>query len=46
MIIFRPRYGEPDQTHPEFSLVLSKKQNYDTVRRFIHEIDALTRTSL
>ncbi|KAJ8502185.1 hypothetical protein ONZ45_g11886 [Pleurotus djamor] len=29
MIIFRPRFGDPDHDHPEFSLVLSKKQNYD-----------------
>ncbi|KAF4576508.1 hypothetical protein EYR40_000746 [Pleurotus pulmonarius] len=29
MIIFRPKFDEPDHDHPEFSLVLSKKQNYD-----------------
>jgi ubiquitin carboxyl-terminal hydrolase 7 len=33
MVIFRPRYDELDQEHPEFKLVLSKKQNYDIVRR-------------
>jgi hypothetical protein len=33
MIIFRPKYEEVDpQEYPEFHLVLSKKQNYDTVR--------------
>lgn len=31
MIFFRPRYEEPDCDHPEFSLVLSKKHNYDTM---------------
>jgi ubiquitin carboxyl-terminal hydrolase 7 len=31
MIIFRPRYDEPDQDHPDFRLILSKKQNYDVV---------------
>ncbi|ESK93065.1 ubiquitin carboxyl-terminal hydrolase 5 [Moniliophthora roreri MCA 2997] len=31
MIIFRPKNEEPDHDHPEFSLVLSKKQNYDTM---------------
>jgi ubiquitin carboxyl-terminal hydrolase 7 len=29
MIIFKPKY-EADHDHPEFSLILSKKQNYDT----------------
>jgi ubiquitin carboxyl-terminal hydrolase 7 len=31
-IVFRPKFDEPDADHPEFSLVLSKKQNYDAVR--------------
>lgn len=31
MVVFRPKFEEPDQVHPEFSLVLSKKQNYDVV---------------
>lgn len=31
MIIFRPKFEESDHEHPEFSLVLSKKQNYDIV---------------
>ncbi|KAJ6618506.1 hypothetical protein B0H10DRAFT_2375371 [Mycena sp. CBHHK59/15] len=29
MIIFRPKLAEVDNDHPEFSLILSKKQNYD-----------------
>ena len=31
MLIFRPKFEEPDHDHPEFSLILSKKQNYDVV---------------
>jgi len=31
MIIFRPKNEEIDADHPEFSLTLSKKQNYDIV---------------
>ncbi|KAK7466969.1 ubiquitin-specific protease ubp15 [Stygiomarasmius scandens] len=31
MIIFRPKFEDPDHDHPEFNLVLSKKQNYDTM---------------
>ncbi|KAF8654190.1 hypothetical protein AX16_003719 [Volvariella volvacea WC 439] len=31
MIIFRPKNEEPDHEHPEFSLVLSKKQTYLTM---------------
>ena len=31
MILFRPKFEEPDQDRPEFSLVLSKKQTYDAV---------------
>lgn len=31
MILFRPKLDEANHDHPEFSLVLSKKQNYDTV---------------
>lgn len=29
MLIFKPKFEEPDHDHPEFSLVLSKKQNYE-----------------
>jgi len=29
MIIFRPKFEDPDHEHPEFSLILSKKHNYD-----------------
>jgi len=30
LIIFKPKFGEPDhRDHPEFKLILSKKQNYD-----------------
>ena len=32
MVVFRPKFEEPDQDHPEFSLILSKKHNYDIVR--------------
>ncbi|TFK76518.1 cysteine proteinase [Pluteus cervinus] len=31
LIIFRPKNEEPDAEHPEFKLVFSKKQNYDTM---------------
>ena len=31
MVLFRPRLDEPYGDQPEFSLVLSKKQNYDAV---------------
>ena len=31
MVLFRPKFDEPDVDQPEFSLVLSKKQNYDAV---------------
>ncbi|PSR74161.1 hypothetical protein PHLCEN_2v10117 [Hermanssonia centrifuga] len=31
MIVFRPKFEEADQEHPEFTLVLSKKQNYDVM---------------
>jgi len=30
-ILFRPKFHEAGADQPEFSLVLSKKQNYDTV---------------
>jgi ubiquitin carboxyl-terminal hydrolase 7 len=33
MVLFRPKFDEPDTDQPEFSLVLSKKQNYDAVSR-------------
>ena len=32
LIIMRPKFEEPNHDHPEFKLVLSKKQNYDVVR--------------
>ena len=32
MIVFKPKFEEPNHDHPEFQLTLSKKQNYDTVR--------------
>ncbi|CAK5277441.1 unnamed protein product [Mycena citricolor] len=31
MVVFRPKFEEVDHDHPEFSLVLSKKQNYETM---------------
>lgn len=32
LITFKPKYEEPDhRDHPEFNLILSKKQNYDIV---------------
>ncbi|KAF9457164.1 hypothetical protein BDZ94DRAFT_1342402 [Collybia nuda] len=31
LIIFRPKFEDTDHDHPEFKLVLSKKQNYDTM---------------
>jgi ICP0-binding domain of Ubiquitin-specific protease 7 len=45
MIIFRPKFEEPDHDHPEFHLVLSKKQNYDTVKQRILENDNLSNCS-
>ena len=33
MILFKPKFDEADAEHPEFHLTLSKKQNYDIVRR-------------
>ena len=40
MVLFRPKFDEPDAEQPEFSLVLSKKQNYDAVShlRFIDSV--------
>lgn len=38
MIIFRPKFEDPDHDHPEFNLVLSKKQNYDTVRSSVYSL--------
>lgn len=29
MIVFKPKFEEPNHDHPEFTLTLSKKQNYD-----------------
>ncbi|KZT28449.1 cysteine proteinase [Neolentinus lepideus HHB14362 ss-1] len=37
MIIFRPKFEEPDMSHPEFNLVLSKKQNYDIMATKVGE---------
>ncbi|TFY70399.1 hypothetical protein EVG20_g2597 [Dentipellis fragilis] len=37
MIIFRPKFEEPDHDHPEFSLVLSKKHTYDTMAQKVAE---------
>jgi len=34
MIIFKPKFEDPDPD-AEFSLILSKKQNYDTVRDYL-----------
>ena len=31
MIVFKPKFEEADHDNPEFSLTLSKKQNYDIV---------------
>ncbi|KAI0763671.1 cysteine proteinase [Irpex lacteus] len=31
MVVFRPKFEEPNHENPDFSLVLSKKQNYDTM---------------
>lgn len=35
MILFRPKFEEADPDQQEFSLVLSKKQNYDAVSGFL-----------
>jgi hypothetical protein len=40
MIIFRPKFEEPDHDHPEFSLILSKKHNYDMVGALFHTLVA------
>ncbi|EKM55554.1 uncharacterized protein PHACADRAFT_256265 [Phanerochaete carnosa HHB-10118-sp] len=37
MIIFRPKFEEADRDHPEFSLILSKKQNYDIMSQRVGE---------
>lgn len=42
MIIFRPKYDEPDDRNPEFDLVLSKKMNYDHVCYFFSVTSELT----
>ena len=31
MVLFRPKFDEPDTDQPEFTLVLSKKQSYIAV---------------
>ena len=31
MVLFKPKFNEPGSDQPEFSLVLSKKQNYVAV---------------
>lgn len=35
MIVFKPKFEEADHENPEFSLTLSKKQNYDAVRVYV-----------
>ena len=35
MIVFKPKFEEPDHDHPDFNLILSKKQNYDTVQLLV-----------
>ena len=35
MVVFKPKFEEPGPENPEFSLVLSKKQNYDTVSFYL-----------
>ncbi|TFY56142.1 hypothetical protein EVJ58_g7817 [Rhodofomes roseus] len=37
MVVFRPKFEEPDHDHPEFSLILSKKQNYDIMSAKVGE---------
>jgi len=37
LIIFRPKHEEPDTDHPEFSLVFSKRQNYDIMSAKVGE---------
>ncbi|KAJ3479232.1 hypothetical protein NLI96_g9207 [Meripilus lineatus] len=37
LITFRPKFEEADQESPEFNLVLSKKQNYDTMSTKVGE---------
>ncbi|KAK1232951.1 ubiquitin-specific protease ubp15 [Marasmius sp. AFHP31] len=37
MIIFRPKSDDVDEEHPEFNLILSKKQNYDTMSMKVGE---------
>ncbi|CAL1704393.1 unnamed protein product [Somion occarium] len=37
MIVFRPKFEEADHENPEFSLVLSKKQNYDIMSAKVGE---------
>ncbi|KAF9792792.1 cysteine proteinase [Thelephora terrestris] len=37
MVVFRPKFDDPDVEQPEFSLVLSKKQNYDAMASKVGE---------
>ncbi|KAI0780819.1 cysteine proteinase [Trametes elegans] len=37
MILFKPKFEETDQEHPEFHLTLSKKQNYDVMSAKVGE---------
>ncbi|KAJ8078640.1 ubiquitin-specific protease ubp15 [Marasmius tenuissimus] len=37
MIIFRPKSDDVDEEHPDFNLILSKKQNYDTMSMKVGE---------
>jgi len=31
VVLFKPKFDEPDTDQPEFTLALNKKQNYDAV---------------
>ena len=35
MVVFKPKFEEASHENPEFSIVLSKKQNYDTVSHLV-----------
>jgi ubiquitin carboxyl-terminal hydrolase 7 len=45
MVLFQPKNEEPDQNNPDFSLVLSKKQNYDIVSVYFHSEECLPTTA-
>lgn len=44
MIVFKPKFEEADHENPEFSLTLSKKQNYDAVKLIIDRLYASSLT--